>query len=60
MTGDYASDRAGGAGTILFDLAKRDWSEKVLQALDIPSELLPPTFEGDQITGTFPLPLLLN
>ena len=28
MTGDYASDRAGGAGTILFDLAKRDWSEE--------------------------------
>ena len=51
MTGDYASDRAGGAGTILFDLAKRDWSEEILQALGVPSSLLPKTFEGDQITG---------
>lgn len=51
MTGDYASDRAGAAGTILFDLEKRDWSEEVLKALDIPAELLPQTYEGDQITG---------
>ena len=51
MTGDYASDRAGGAGTILFDLAKRDWSEEILQALNIPASLLPKTYEGDQITG---------
>ena len=51
MTGDYASDRAGGAGTILFDLAKRDWSEEVLRVLNIPAELMPPTYEGDQITG---------
>lgn len=51
MTGEYASDRAGGAGTILFDLTKRDWSEEVLKALNIPSALLPKTFEGDQVTG---------
>jgi xylulokinase len=25
LTGDYATDRAGGSGTILFDLAQRDW-----------------------------------
>ena len=52
LTGDFASDRAGGAGTILFDLAKRDWSPEVLSALDIPAEYLPKTFEGTDITGT--------
>lgn len=52
LTGKYASDRAGGAGTILFELAKRDWSSEVLSALDIPSEYLPKTYEGTEVTGT--------
>jgi len=52
LTGEYASDRAGGAGTILFDLAKRDWSLEVLEALDIPAEYLPKTYEGTDVTGT--------
>lgn len=33
LTGDYATDRAGGAGTLLFDLKKRDWSPEVVDAL---------------------------
>ena len=52
LTGEYASDRAGGSGTILFDLAKRDWSPEVLSALDIPCEYLPKTYEGTEVTGT--------
>ena len=52
LTGEYASDRAGGAGTILFDLAKRDWSLEVLDALNIPVEYLPKTYEGTDVTGT--------
>jgi xylulokinase len=51
LTGDFACDRADGAGTILFDLTKRDWSPDVLQALDIPAEYLPKTYEGTDITG---------
>jgi len=52
LTGEFASDRAGGAGTILFDLAKRDWSLEVLSALDIPAEYLPKAYEGTVVTGT--------
>ena len=52
LTGEFASDRAGGAGTILFDLAKRDWSPEVLAALDIPVEYLPKTYEGTDVTST--------
>jgi len=52
LTGEFASDRAGGAGTILFDLAKRDWSPEVLSALNIPAEYLPKTYEGTDVTGT--------
>lgn len=51
LTGDYALDKADGAGTILFDLATRDWSPEVLAALGIDPRWLPPTFEGPQVTG---------
>jgi xylulokinase len=51
LTGVYAMDRAGGAGTILFDLQQRTWSTEVLQALQIDPVWLPPTFEGTEITG---------
>ena len=52
LTGVYATDMAGASGMTLLDLGKRDWSEDVLEALDIPSEWLPPTHEGTEITGT--------
>jgi xylulokinase len=52
LTGEYACDRAGGGGTILFDHAARTWSPEILAALDIPPEWLPPTFEGPEVTGT--------
>jgi xylulokinase len=51
LTGEFAADKAGGAGTILFDIASRDWSPEVLEALDIPAEWLPTTYEGPEITG---------
>jgi xylulokinase len=51
LTGEYAMDKADGSGTILFDLKERNWSDAVLEALGIPREWLPPTFEGPQITG---------
>jgi xylulokinase len=52
MTGEFAIDCADGAGTILFDLKKRNWSQEVLTALDIPFEYLPKVYEGTDITGT--------
>jgi len=51
LTGQYAIDRAGGSGTILFDLANRDWSGHVVDTLGIPRRWLPPTYEGTQATG---------
>ncbi len=51
LTGEYAMDRAGGAGTLLFDLKERTWSPQMLEALQIPAEWLPPTYEGPQVTG---------
>ena len=51
LTGDYATDKAGAAGTQLFDIAQRDWSPEVLAALEIPAAYLPKSYEGPQITG---------
>jgi xylulokinase len=52
LTGDYALDKADGSGTLLFDLAARDWSPEVLAALGIDPAWMPPTFEGPTITGS--------
>ncbi|HEX9388813.1 MAG TPA: xylulokinase [Anaerolineales bacterium] len=51
LTGEYAMDKADGAGTVLFDLKSRDWSDEVLAALDIPRTWMPKTFEGPEFTG---------
>jgi len=52
LTGVPAMDKADGSGTLLFDLARRDWSAEVLAALEIPRGWLPPTHEGPEVTGT--------
>jgi xylulokinase len=51
LTGTLAMDKADGSGTLLFDLGKRDWSLDILNALSIPTEWLPPTFEGHETTS---------
>ena len=51
LTGEHAMDKADGSGTGLFDLGARDWAPEVLDALRIPPEWLPPTFEGPVVTG---------
>ena len=51
LTGEYAMDKADGAGTVLFDLKSRDWSREVLDALGIDASWMPPTFEGPEFTG---------
>lgn len=52
LTGDYAMDKADGAGTLLFDLAARTWSADVLADLALDPAWFPPTFEGPEVTGT--------
>jgi xylulokinase len=51
LTGTLAMDKADGSGTMLFDLGRRDWSPDILEALHIPAEWLPPTFEGSETTS---------
>jgi xylulokinase len=51
LTGEYAMDKADGAGTVLFDLKLRNWSNDVLDALGIDALWMPRTFEGTEVTG---------
>jgi xylulokinase len=52
LTGDHAVDKADGAGTLLFSLARRDWSQEVVAALEIDRAWLPRAWEGPEVTGT--------
>jgi xylulokinase len=51
LTGEYAMDKADGAGTVLFDLKSRDWSREVLDQLEIDASWMPRTFEGTELPG---------
>ncbi len=51
LTGERAIDAAEASGTLLFDVARRAWSEEVCEALEIPLEWLPPVRESTEIGG---------
>ncbi|MFZ1401261.1 MAG: xylulokinase [Candidatus Promineifilaceae bacterium] len=51
LTGEFATDKAGAAGTQLFDVRQRDWSAEVVGKLGIDPAWLPKTFEGTAVTG---------
>ena len=51
LTGEYATDVAGAAGTLLMDLRTRRWSEHILERLQIPAGWMPATHEGPEVTG---------
>nr|WP_318383526.1 xylulokinase [uncultured Enterobacter sp.] len=52
MTGDYASDMSDAAGTMWLDVAKRDWSDVMLDACGLTRDHMPTLFEGSAVTGT--------
>ncbi|MGD0273296.1 MAG: xylulokinase [Gaiellaceae bacterium] len=54
LTGELAIDAADASGTLLFDVARRAWSEEVLQALEIPVEWLPRVLESPEVSGQTP------
>lgn len=52
MSGDYASDMSDSAGTLWMDVAKREWSDKVLAATGLSRDNMPKLYEGPDVTGT--------
>jgi xylulokinase len=51
LVGELATDAADASGTLLFDVARRRWSDEVLTALELPAEWLPPVAESPEIAG---------
>ena len=52
LTGDKATDVSDASGMLLLDVAKRKWSDAMLEAAELDSSLLPRVFESPEITGT--------
>jgi xylulokinase len=52
LTGERAVDVADASGTLLFDVARRRWSDDVLDVLELPREWLPPALESPELSGT--------
>lgn len=51
MTGERAIDVADASGTLLLDVSNRRWSEKVIQAAEIDSAMLPKLYESQEVCG---------
>lgn len=51
LTGEFATDASDGAGTLLFDLAARTWSEEVLEILGLDPQMMPEVVEGTDVAG---------
>ncbi len=51
LTGEIAMEVSDAAGTVLFDISKRTWSDVILDKLGIPREMMPPCYESIDICG---------
>ena len=52
LTGGYVTEVSDASGTLLLDVVKRKWSNKLLGKLDLDKSLLPDVVESDEVTGT--------
>ena len=52
LTGEHAIDVADASGTLLFDVARRRWSDEMLAALELDPAWLPRALESPEISGT--------
>ena len=51
LTGECAIDVADASGTLMLDVARRQWSGEVLQAAEMDRSLLPALYESAQVCG---------
>jgi xylulokinase len=54
LCGEHAIDVADASGTLLFDVARRRWSDEVVAALDLDPAWLPRALESPDVSGTTP------
>ena len=51
LCGEHATDVADASGTLLFDVARRRWSDAVVEALDVDPAWLPRALESPEVSG---------
>ena len=51
LTGEFFTEVSGASGTSLFDVGQRQWSEQILEALEIPGEWLPEVTESPVVSA---------
>lgn len=51
LTGEFATEVSDASGTLLLDVAKRQWSKKLLTKLDLDPGLLATCYESEEVTG---------
>ena len=51
----HATDYTNASRTMIYDIRKLDWDEKLLEAMDIPRQMLPEVCPSGHIFGTFDL-----
>jgi sugar (pentulose or hexulose) kinase len=51
LTGEYTIDDTGASETLLFDITKKSWSNKILEEFAISHEILPKRLEFGQLVG---------
>ena len=52
LTGEYVSDPSDASGTLLFDVAKRTWSDEMLEICHVQNSWLPKVYESYEPVGT--------
>jgi xylulokinase len=51
LTGKHAIDVADASGTLLFDVARRRWSQEMVEALELDPAWLPRALESPEVSG---------
>jgi xylulokinase len=51
LTGEFATDVSDASGTALFDVVRREWSAKMIDALALDRSILPKSYESADVTG---------
>ena len=54
LCGEHATDLADASGTLLLDVARRAWSEQVLDALELDAAWLPRLLESPEVSAATP------
>lgn len=51
LTGEFATEVSDASGTLLLDVARREWSQELLGKLEIDRALLPAVYESEEVSG---------